>query len=62
MYDCIYRDDAKAIAYMERTYVPYKITVDIPDIKCEKVSLRKPQGVMMIHLDAWIIVMSCPPH
>ena len=39
IYLCIawYRDDAKAIAYVEKTYVPYKMTVDIPDIKCEKV-------------------------
>lgn len=30
-------DDAKAMPYVEKSYVPYHITLEIPDVKCEKV-------------------------
>jgi hypothetical protein len=30
-------DEAAAMPYVEKSYVKYHITLDIPDVKCEKV-------------------------
>lgn len=39
-------DAAAAMPYVEKSYVPYHITVDVPDVKCDKVS-----GLMSVELD-----------
>lgn len=35
-----HNDQSDPTAFVEKTYVPYKISVNIPDVKCSKCSLQ----------------------
>ena len=39
-------DDAKAMPYVEKSYVKYHMTIDVPDVKCEKVRDAGTHGVV----------------
>ena len=35
-----HNEESKPIAYVEKTYTPYSVSVNVPDIKCDKCSLQ----------------------
>lgn len=45
-------DDAKAMPYVEKSYVKYHMTIDIPDVKCDKV--RNAYGHYACVLSWWV--------